>query len=70
MLVYCEGALGPGQAREVFEAWWRIPYEAAPDEQGWWCYDKDSVMLSADVHGMGATHWMPLPPSPGPEPPA
>lgn len=45
-------------------AWWRLPYEGAPDEQCSWCYDKDLTLLDASIHSCGATHWMPLPPPP------
>jgi len=57
-------------ARTVFEAWWRMPYEGAPPEQCWWCYDGNKTMLSVDVHRtldgkpIGATLWMPLPAPP------
>jgi len=48
----------------VMEAWWAIPYEAAPAEKGWW-QTMGGVLLSADLHdGLGATHWMPLPDPP------
>jgi hypothetical protein len=51
----------PGEQRqEVMEAWWAIPYEAAPLGRGWW-QTMGGTLLSADVHdGLGATHWMPL----------
>lgn len=49
--------------RQVWEAWWAIPYEAAPVEKGWW-QTSNGVLLSHDVHGLGATHWMPLPTPP------
>ena len=68
VLIYCPSIYGAGQAREVFEAWWRSPYEGAPLAECWWCYDGDKTMLSADVHRstkdgapLGATRWMPLP---------
>jgi len=69
ILIYCPAASPP--AREVFEAWWRSPWDGAPLKQCWWCYDGNKTMLSADVHGVGATHWMPLPDPPSgaaPEP--
>lgn len=50
----------------VREAWWRLPYDGAPDNRCWWCYDGDRTLLDSSVHnGLGATHWMPLPPPPG-----
>lgn len=55
----------PGEGRqEVMEAWWAIPYEDAPPDKGWW-QTMGGVLLSSDVHGLGATHWMPLPSPPG-----
>jgi hypothetical protein len=51
----------------VHEAWWRMPYEAAPLDQCAW-QTMDGMVLSADVHGgLGATHWMPLPTPPQPQ---
>lgn len=66
VLVFCPTNDPP--AREVFEAWWAIPYESAPLDRGWWCYDGNKVMCSADVHSVGATHWMPLPDPPAESP--
>lgn len=66
VLVFCPSRHPP--TREVFEAWWAIPYESAPLERGWWAYDGDKTMLSHDVHGIGATHWRPLPDPPPPPP--
>lgn len=48
----------------VCEAWWRMPWESAPDEQCWWCYDGNGTMLDASVHGIGASHWQPKPAPP------
>ena len=48
----------------VVEAWWRMPYEAAPLDRCWWCHDGNSTLLDKSVHGLGATHWMPLPAPP------
>jgi hypothetical protein len=62
VLVFCPTDDPP--RRVIFEAWWAIPYEAAPLERGWWCYDGNKTMLSADVHRRGATYWMPLPDPP------
>lgn len=62
VLVFCPAKVPP--AREIFEAWWAIPFEAAPLDRGWWAYDGDRTMLDASVHGLGATHWMPLPAPP------
>ncbi len=54
----------------VCEAWWRLPYENAPADQCWWCYDKDGTLLDASIYeGKGATHWMPLPEPPQPKTP-
>ena len=71
ILIYCPSDFPDAHAaRTVFEAWWRLPYEGAPPDQCWWCYDGNSTMLSADVHRtlkgapIGATHWMPLPDPP------
>lgn len=49
----------PGSRRLVCEAWWAMPYEAAPAAQCWW--------QTADYRVLPehAAHWMPLP-----EPPA
>lgn len=46
---------------KVCEAWWRMPYEDAREEQCWWCYDGNGVMLDESMHGVGASHWMHLP---------
>lgn len=68
ILVYCPS--DEPDRRTVFEAWWRTPYEGAPPEQCWWCYDGDKTMLSADVHKspkgepLGATMWTSLPAPP------
>jgi len=65
ILIYCPSEFP--DARTVFEAWWRMPYESAPADDCWWCYDGDKMMLSADVHKtpsgkpLGATLWMPMP---------
>ncbi len=52
----------------VREAWWKTPYEGAPLERGSWCYhwagNSDGCLLDKSVHGIGATHWMPLPAPP------
>lgn len=49
----------------VREAWWRLPYEGAPDTQCWWSFDGDKMILDASIHGgIGAMHWMPLPEAP------
>lgn len=47
----------------VYLAWWAIPYEAAPDSQGWWTIEesKKHTILDHAVHGFGATYWRPLP---------
>lgn len=54
----------------VKEAWWRIPYEEAKPDEGYW-QTMDGALLSADVHKafkdgqpLGATHWQPLPSPP------
>ena len=49
----------------IHEAWWKLPYELAPDIQCWWCFDGDVTLLDSSIHdGLGATHWMPLPEPP------
>lgn len=50
----------------TYMAWWRLPYEGAPDNQCSWCYDKDGTLLDASIHSCGATHWQPLHASPEP----
>lgn len=50
----------------TYMAWWRLPYEGAPDKQCSWCYEKDGTLLDASIHSCGATHWQPLPASPEP----
>lgn len=48
----------------VKEAWWTTPWEGAPQEQCSWRYDGNKVLLDKSVHGLGTTHWMPLPQPP------
>ena len=50
---------------KIYKAWWRLPYESAPDKECYWCYDGNMTLLDASVHRLGATHWMPLPEPPG-----
>ena len=61
--------LTPGSRLQVREAWWRVPYEAAPLKHGWWCYHGDKTLLCTHAHetDKGATHWMPLPDPPSTE---
>jgi len=54
----------PSERRRVREAWWRMPYEDAPADQCYWCYDDNGCGLDASIHKIGATHWRPLPPPP------
>jgi hypothetical protein len=67
VLVAFRNAFGEWRVREV---WWSMPFEGAPVERCWWCYDKTGTLLDASVHGVGASHWMPLPlpPSASPQP--
>ena len=48
----------------VREAWWATPWDGCPAEQCYWCYDGKAALLDKSVHGIGASHWMPLPPPP------
>lgn len=48
----------------VHEAWWCTPWEGAPDKNCYWRHDGDVCMLDASIHGVGASHWRPLPPPP------
>ena len=49
----------------VRSAWWRLPYEGAPMDRCSWCYGSaNEILLDKSVHGIGATHWMPLPEPP------
>lgn len=50
----------------VCEAWWAMPYEGAADRACYWRYDGDRAMLDTSIHGIGATHWQPLPAPPRP----
>lgn len=49
---------------KTHEAWWRLPYESAPDKQCSWCHDGDITLLDESIHGIGASFWTPLPAAP------
>ena len=60
ILIYAVSpATGEGR---VHLAWWAIPYEAAPDERGWW--ETGLYGTSHPVVPQFTTHWMPLPLAP------
>jgi hypothetical protein len=52
---------------EVREAWWRLPYEGAFSKECYWCTGENGMLLDASIHGLGASHWMPLPQPPSPD---
>ena len=48
ILVFCPAKDPP--RREIFLAWWAIPYENAPLKQGWWCYDGNKTIKGIKRH--------------------
>ena len=51
-------------SRKVLEAYWAMPWEAAPEDQCWWSTPHGPTGRGYTILPKAVTHWMPLPAPP------